>query len=103
MLLHQNEQLGSNMLIHYKRDLGSKMLFHQNQNMGSKMLFPSQLRPKEQNVVLSKLIIDEPNNLCGLKLIMVIICNSNDEITPNTYWEFRSRNGGLDYFRIYIH
>jgi hypothetical protein len=76
------------MLIHYKRDLGSKMLFHQNQNMGSKMLFPSELRPKEQNVVLSKLRIDESNNLCGLKLTMVTVCNSNDEITPNTYWEF---------------
>ncbi len=52
------------------------------------MLFPSELRPKEQNVVLSKLRIDESNNLCGLKLTMVTVCNSNDEITPNTYWEF---------------
>ncbi len=28
--------------------------------------------------------------------------NSNDEIIPNTNWEFQSKNGGLDYFRIYV-
>ncbi len=63
------------------------------------------LQPKlgEQNVVPSELRIDESRNLCGLKLIMVIICNSNDGITPNTNWEFQLKNGGLDCFRIYIH
>jgi hypothetical protein len=43
--------------------------------------------------------IDELNNLCGL-VTMVAICNWNDEITCNTNWEFWSRNGGLDCFRI---
>ncbi len=43
---------------------------------------------KKKNVIPSKLKIDELNNLCGLKLIMVIVCNSNDEIIPNTNWEF---------------
>jgi hypothetical protein len=46
------------------------------------------LRPGGQNVVSSKLRIDESNNLCGSKLTMVIIYISNDEITPNTDWEF---------------
>jgi hypothetical protein len=58
------------------------------------------LRPREQNVVSSELKIDELNNLCGLELTMVTICNSNDEITPNTDWEFQSKNGGLDYFKF---
>ncbi len=62
---------------------------------------PSELRPKEQNVVSSKSKIDESNNLCCLELTMVTIYNSNDEITPNTYCEFRSKNGGLNCFRIY--
>ncbi len=57
----------------------------------------------KQNVISSKLKIDESNNLCGLELIMVTICNSNDDITPNTYWEFQLKNGGLDCFKIYIH
>jgi hypothetical protein len=47
--------------------------------------------------------IDESSNLCGLKLIMVIIYNLNDEITPNTDWEFRLKNARLDYFKIYIY
>jgi hypothetical protein len=34
---------------------------------------------------------------------MVIICNSNDEISRNIDWKFWSKNGGLDYSRIYIH
>ncbi len=49
---------------------------------------PLKLKPREQNVVSLELRIDESSNLCGLELTMVIICNSNDEITPNTYWEF---------------
>jgi hypothetical protein len=57
----------------------------------------------EQNVISSKLRIDESSNLCGLELIMVTICNSNDEITPNINWEFRLKIGVLDCFRIYIH
>jgi hypothetical protein len=56
----------------------------------------------EQNVVSPKPRIDESSNLCGLKLIMVTIYNSNDEITPNTYCEFWSRNGGLDCFSLHI-
>jgi len=56
---------------------------------------PSKLRPKEkhvvplelgleeQNVTPSELKIDESNNLCGLKLTMMTICNSNGEIPFN--------------------
>jgi hypothetical protein len=36
-------------------------------------------------------------------LAMVRISNSNNEIIPNTYWEFWLKNGGLDCFKIYIH
>jgi hypothetical protein len=58
---------------------------------------------KEQNVVPSKLRTDESSNLCGLKLTIVRVYNSNDDITPNANWEFRSKNGGLDCLKIYIH
>ncbi len=64
---------------------------------------PSKLRLGEQNVGPSELRIDESSNLCGLELTMVTVYNSNDEITPNIDWEFRSRNGELDCFRFYIH
>jgi hypothetical protein len=37
------------------------------------------------------------------KLTMVIVCNSNDENTPNTNCEFQLKNGGLNSFRIYTH
>jgi hypothetical protein len=37
----------------------------------------------EQNVVPLELGVDESNNPCGLKLAMVVICNSNDEIPSN--------------------
>jgi hypothetical protein len=57
----------------------------------------------EQNVVPLELRVDEANNPCGLELVMVVVCNSNDDIPPNINWEFRSRSGGLDCFRIYIH
>ncbi len=40
---------------------------------------PLQPRLGEQNVAPLELRFDESNNLCGLELIMVIICNSNDE------------------------
>ncbi len=54
-----------------------------------------ELTHAKQNVVPSELRIDESNNLCGLEFTMVTICNSNGEITRNTYSKFRSRNGGL--------
>jgi hypothetical protein len=57
----------------------------------------------EQNVVPSQPRVDEINNPCGLELVMVVVCNSNDEILPTIDWEFQSRNGGLYCFRIYIH
>ncbi len=53
--------------------------------LGEQIVTPSELRLGEQIVISSELGIDESNNLCGLELIMVIVCNSNDEITPNTY------------------
>jgi len=53
-----------------------------------KNVVPSKQRFGKQNVVSSKSRIDESNNLCGLELAMVIVYNSNDEIPPNTYWEF---------------
>jgi hypothetical protein len=58
------------------------------------------LEAQKQNVVSSKLTIreqivvplqprvDESNNRYGLELAMVRISNSNNEIIPNTYWEF---------------
>jgi hypothetical protein len=55
----------------------------QKQNMAS-----SKLTIGEQNVVPSKLGVDESSNRCGLELAMVIFCNLNDEITPNIDWEF---------------
>jgi hypothetical protein len=63
---------------------------------------PLELKLREQNFVSLELRIDESSNLCDLKLTMVIVYNLNDEITPNINWEFRSKNGGLDCFRIYI-
>jgi hypothetical protein len=63
----------------------------------------SELTIGEKNVVPWELRVDESNNPCGSELIMVVVYNSNDEILPNTDWEFRSRNGGSDCFRIYIH
>jgi hypothetical protein len=52
--------------------------------LGEQNVAPSKLKHGEQNVISSKRRIDELNNLCGLKLIMVIVCNSNDEIILNT-------------------
>ncbi len=71
--------------------------------LGEQNVAPLKLRHEEQNVALSELKIHESNNLCGWKLTTVTICNSNDEIIPNTDWEFQSKNGGLDFFRIYLH
>jgi hypothetical protein len=44
---------------------------------------PLQLGLGEQNVISSKLRIDESSNVCGLESKMVIICNSNGEIILN--------------------
>jgi len=71
--------------------------------LGEQNVLPLELKHGEQNVTPSKLRVDESSNLCGLKFIMVIVCNSNDEVIPNTNWDFRLKNGGLDCFRIYIH
>jgi hypothetical protein len=46
---------------------------------------------REQNVAPSKSKVDESNNPCGLKLTMVVVCNSNDEIPPNTNWNFNRK------------
>jgi hypothetical protein len=73
------------------------------QTIGKQNVDPLQPRLGEQSVAPSELIIDESSNLCGLKLTMMTICNSNDEIISNTDWEFRSKNGELDCFKIYIH
>jgi hypothetical protein len=37
---------------------------------------PSELKPREQNVVSTKLKIQMNQIICGLKLTMVTICNS---------------------------
>ncbi len=42
----------------------------------------------EQNVVPLEPGIDESSNPCGLKLAMVVVCNSNNEIPSNIDWEF---------------
>jgi len=42
----------------------------------------------EQNVVPLKPKVNESNNPCGLELVMVVVCNSNDKILSNTNWEF---------------
>ncbi len=49
----------------------------------------------EQNVPFES-EVDESNNGFSLKL-------ANDEIIPNTNWEFQSRSGGPNCIRIYIH
>jgi hypothetical protein len=43
---------------------------------------------REQNVAPSEPKVDESNNPCDLKLAMVVVYNSNDEILPNTNWNF---------------
>ncbi len=48
----------------------------------------------EQNVDPSEPKVDESNNPCDLKLAMVVICNSNDEIPPNTNWNFNQEMVG---------
>jgi hypothetical protein len=51
--------------------------------IGKQNVDPLQPRFGEQNVAPLRLKIDESNNVCGLKFTMVIICNSNGEITLN--------------------
>jgi len=58
------------------------MLIHYNKRLG------------EQNVAPSKLRIDVSTNLCGLELTMVIVWNSNGEITLHIDWKFRSKMVG---------
>jgi hypothetical protein len=57
----------------------------------------------KQNVTPLEPKVGESSNPYVLELAMVVVCNSNDEIPSNTDWEFLPKNGGLDYFRIYIH
>jgi len=65
----------------------------------------SSLQPTigEQNVVPIEPGVDESSNPCGLKLAIVVVYNSNDEIPPITNKEFWLKSGGLDCFKIYIH
>jgi len=53
------------------------------QIIGKQNVDPLQLGLGEQNVVPSKLRIDESTNLCDLELTMVIVWNSNGEMTLN--------------------
>jgi hypothetical protein len=46
------------------------------------------LKLGKQNITPSKPRVDELSNPWGLKLTMVIFCNSNDEIIRNIDWEF---------------
>jgi len=47
-----------------------------------------QLTIGEQNVVPIEPRVDESSNTCGLKLAIVVVYNSNDEILPITNKEF---------------
>jgi len=53
------------MLLHQNQQLGSKILFHQNQELMNQAIHVT------------------------LKLAMVVVCNSNNEIPPNIDWEFQ--------------
>ncbi len=66
-----------------------------------------ELATEEENVDTSKLRIREPgvdetSTQCNLELALVIVSNLSDDICPKTNWEFRPKNGRLDYFKIYI-
>jgi hypothetical protein len=56
--------------------------------IGEQSATPLQSRFGEQKVVPLELGVDESSNQCGLELAMVNFHNSNDEIIPNTNWEF---------------
>ncbi len=64
--------------------LGEQIVAPSELKLGEQNVVPSKLKLGEKNVVSSKLKNDESSNLCGLKLIMVTVYNSNDEITCNT-------------------
>jgi hypothetical protein len=81
--------------------LGEQNVVPSKSTLGEQDVPPSKSTLGEQNLT-SNLKIDESNNLCGLELTMVSISHSNDEITPNTDWEFRPKNGGLRCFGIYV-
>jgi hypothetical protein len=61
------------------------------QTFGKQNVDPLQPGLGEQNVAPSELKINESSNLCGLELTMVKVYNSNDEIIPNTNYQFRSK------------
>jgi hypothetical protein len=48
----------------------------------------SKLTIGKNNVVPSELKVDVSSNPCGIKLAMVVVCNSNDEVPSNIDWEF---------------
>ncbi len=75
----------SKLLFHHINQLVNKLLFHQNWNLRSKMLLHQKWKFK----------IKLSNNLCGLKLTSMKVCNID--------WKFWLKNDGLDCFRIYIH
>jgi hypothetical protein len=56
--------------------------------IGEQNVISSKLTIREQNVIPLDRRVDESSNPCGLKLAMVVVCNSNNEIPSNTYWEF---------------
>jgi hypothetical protein len=56
--------------------------------IGKQIVVPLQPIFGEQKVVPLELGVDESSNQCGLELVMVNFHNSNDEIIPNTNWQF---------------
>jgi hypothetical protein len=82
--------------------LGEQNVVPSKSTLGEQDVPPSTSTLGEQNLTSSNLKIDESSNLCGLELTMVTISHSNDEITPNTDWEFRPKNGALRCFGIYV-
>jgi hypothetical protein len=47
-----------------------------------------------------ELKIDVLSNLCGLKLIRMIVYNSNSKIILNIDWKFRLKIDGLNCFKF---
>ncbi len=87
-------------VISLESTLGEQNVVPSKSTLGEQDVPPSKSTPGEQNLTSSNLKIDESSNLCGLEFTMVTISDSNDEITPNTDWEFRPKNGGLRCFGI---
>ncbi len=68
-----------------------------------KNIVPFQLTIREQNVTrIKELRVDETSSQCKLEFDIVIMSNPSGEIPPKTNWEFQSKSGRLNYFRIYI-